>query len=180
MESSSQLIIHPPTSPFSPPDTFRARAQCVDLFPSISIDVASPSAQYNLDIGRTWRTKGESQKRYFRSLSCPLPVLAAAHSERAPLPWDYFAAGEMGDLVDDPSAQSPLDSPSDDYDDDSSQWQLQNTDNKLSNASGSNVASVPPTPKSTVPLQKRRRVTRACDECRRKKVARNSLVLRTL
>ena len=61
------------------------------------------------------------------------------------------------------AAESPDGSPQDEFDE--SQWRAQEMDE-----SGEGDAEGGEAQKSAVPLQKRRRVTRACDECRRKKV----------
>lgn len=60
-------------------------------------------------------------------------------------------------------AESPDISPQDEFDE--SQWRSQEMDE-----SGEGGADAGDAQKPAVPLQKRRRVTRACDECRRKKV----------
>lgn len=53
------------------------------------------------------------------------------------------------------------------------QWQAKSTQG-MSHTSpsmdGSNPSIAHPLPKVPIPMQKRRRVTRACDECRRKKI----------
>lgn len=73
---------------------------------------------------------------------------------------------------------SPAHSSEDEYEEDSTMieegpWQAQST-HGMSYTSpsmdGSNPSIPRPTPKAPIPMQKRRRVTRACDECRRKKI----------
>ena len=73
-------------------------------------------------------------------------------------------------------SQSHSGSSEDDYDDDDAampeaQWQSQQPSS--ANATTPTGTSVPPSTQprqNSVPIQKRRRVTRACDECRRKKI----------
>ena len=62
--------------------------------------------------------------------------------------------------------QSRGTSPQDDNDD--TQWRSQSVDETSQNPEGGDGATEAEKP--TGPVQKRRRVTRACDECRRKKV----------
>ena len=69
----------------------------------------------------------------------------------------------MGGQDMDDVAESSDVSPQDEFDE--SQWQSQEMDQ-----SGEGGADAGEAQKPAVPLQKRRRVTRACDECRRKKV----------
>jgi hypothetical protein len=66
--------------------------------------------------------------------------------------------------------QSPEPSPNDEPEDDS-QWQA--GDHGVDSKSGTPAEDAPTGEQSnnnSVPMQKRRRVTRACDECRRKKI----------
>ena len=68
--------------------------------------------------------------------------------------------------------QSPETMPTDEPDDDQ-QWRAQDdhgTDQSGSATPADEAISGEAAEKPPVPMQKRRRVTRACDECRRKKI----------
>ncbi|KAI9816464.1 MAG: hypothetical protein M1827_001596 [Pycnora praestabilis] len=82
----------------------------------------------------------------------------------------------MGDI---PPTYSPGQSSTEDYEEDSGmmesggQWEMQQSHGHGEQASpsiGSSGASSSQPSKIPLPMQKRRRVTRACDECRRKKI----------
>ena len=70
--------------------------------------------------------------------------------------------------------QTPTESSEEDYEEDAhpdeGQWQNQNAGKPIQPGAPGHFAISSPPRITAVPMQKRRRVTRACDECRRKKI----------
>ena len=89
-----------------------------------------------------------------------------AHSKERQT-WIIASQSLTGDIIKTPM-QSPDPSPSDEQEDDS-QWQAHDQ-HVVDSKSSTPAADAPTDSADSAPMQKRRRVTRACDECRRKKI----------